>query len=150
AWTLTAPWHPRLSATGTSAGSITSQGRIASQAGTLSAPAPGPGAETAGESGSVALAARRPERLGRLDLLGEHPHVERTGRLVRLDVLALRLVALDEVAGRAQEVGRPGQANADGLGHHGAPELAGTGRPHPSSPLTHARPRGCGSRQRAR
>src|SRR5262249_10819699 len=88
------------------------------------------GHSNCGNRWSVALATGRPDRLGRPDLLGEHPHVERTRGRVRIDVLALRLVALDEVSGRARQVLRARQPDHHGLGHDGTPELTRTGRAH--------------------
>ena len=75
---------------------------------------------------SVALTAGFAGQCGGPDLLGEHAHVEWTWRRVRLDVLAVRLVALDEVASRPHQAVQPRQPDEHVLGHDGTPEFAGT------------------------
>jgi hypothetical protein len=63
---------------------------------------------------------------GGLDLLGEHAHVERTRWRIRLDVLAVRLVALDEVVPRLHQTVLSCEPDEHGLRHDGTPEVAGT------------------------
>jgi len=76
---------------------------------------------------SVPLATGFADRHGGPDLLGEHAHVEGTRWRIRLDVLAVRLVALDEVVSRVHQTGWPCQPDEYRLGHDGTPELAGAG-----------------------
>ena len=58
---------------------------------------------------SVSFATSFADCLGAPDLLSVHAYVERTRWGIRLDVLAVRLVALDEVVSRPHQAGQPGQ-----------------------------------------
>jgi hypothetical protein len=52
--------------------------------------------------------------------------VERTRWRIRLDVLAVRLVALDEVVSRLHQTVLSCEPDEHGLRHDGTPEVAGT------------------------
>src|SRR6266508_3233200 len=71
-----------------------------------------------------------PRFVRRADLVGEEPDVERTGRLVFLDILTVELVALYEVALRAAEPAVPLQADHHRLRHDLAPKLTCTTSTH--------------------
>jgi hypothetical protein len=66
----------------------------------------------------------RPLRLPGSDFVIEHTGVERTRRLVLLDVLAIRLIALDEVPGRGTQPARPLQPDHHRFRHDRTPEVA--------------------------
>src|SRR5262245_21562869 len=67
------------------------------------------------------------DRDGGPDLLGEHAPVERAGWRICLYVLAVRLVALDEVVSRLRQTVQPCQLNEYGLQHGRTPETRGGG-----------------------
>src|SRR5262249_60742219 len=77
-----------------------------------------------------------------LDLVREHRRGERAGGLVLVDVLAVCLVALHEVALRPPEPAGAPEPDLDGLGHDATPEFARSASAHVISSLGRSR---CGS-----
>src|SRR5262249_26171973 len=67
------------------------------------------------------------------DLVGEHPDVERAGRLVLVHVLAVGLIALYEIPGRAPKTAPPLQADLHGFRDDVTRELAALSPTHAHS-----------------
>src|SRR6185436_9757941 len=76
----------------------------------------------------------RARLVGGADLVGKQADVERAGRLVLFHVLAVGLVALDEVALRPPEAPVALEPDQHGLGDNFAPELARTTSTHTDLP----------------
>ena len=73
---------------------------------------------------TVTVVAPATRFFGGADVLGEHADVERARRLVLVDVLAVRLIALHEVALDAAEASRSFQPDQYRLGDHFAEILS--------------------------
>src|SRR5262249_55230428 len=84
----------------------------------------------AGERARPLLGSLRARFLGGLDLVSEHRGGQRAGRLVFVDVLAIGLIALHEVALRSSESARPTQSDLNALGHDTAEILACSASAH--------------------